>query len=218
MPTLTFPTDILPSSAMFGLQSNTESFTSPLNRATQTVERPGALWKARLTFTTMSLQQQRRLKALLSALNGMAGRIYLWPHDAPIADIAAVPVDATMVLDFLNQSYQGVGNPVVNGTITDFKVLPTKYWPASTLVLRAGEYIEAGGELKMVTADVTSDAAGLASIPVAPPFRVAPANLAVVTLDKPKAFMRLASDVWEFVSTPAWRHEAFSVDFIEVPL
>ncbi|MCY0853836.1 hypothetical protein [Cupriavidus sp. D39] len=47
--------------------------------------------------------------------------------------------------------------------------------------------------------------------------RKAPANLAVVTLDKPKAFMRLASDVWEFVSTPAWRHESFSVDFIEVP-
>ncbi|MGO4326731.1 hypothetical protein AB4Z48_18045 [Cupriavidus sp. 2TAF22] len=217
MAILTFPDDILPSSAMFGLQSNTESFTSPLNRATQTVERPGALWKARLTFTTMNLQQQRRLKGLLAALNGMAGRIYLWPHGSPVADIAATPPAATMILDFINQSYQINGNPVVNGALSDFRLLPTKYWPAATIVLRAGEFLEVGGELKMVTADVTSDAAGLASVPVAPPFRKAPANLAVVTLDKPKALMRLASDVWEFVSTPAWRHESFSVDFIEVP-
>lgn len=196
MAILTFPDDILPSSAMFGLQSNTEAFTSPLNKATQTVERPGALWKARLTFTTMSLQQQRRLKALLSALNGMAGRIYLWPHDAPGSALYSA---------------------AVSGAMTDFRSLPTSGWPASILVLQAGEYIEAGGELKIVTADVTSDAAGLASIPVAPPFRNAPANLAVVALDKPKAKMRLASDVWEFVSTPAWRHESFSVDFIEDP-
>lgn len=196
MTTLTFPDDILPASAMFGLQSNTESFVSPLNRATQTVERPGALWKARLTFTTMSLQQQRSLKALLSSLNGMAGRIYLWPHDSPGSALYS---------------------PLVNGTMTDFKVLPTKSWPASTLVMRAGEYLEVNGELKMVTADVTSDGSGLASVSVAPPFRKAPANNAAITLDKPKAFMRLASDVWEFVSTPAFRHDAFSVDFIEVP-
>ncbi len=196
MPTLTFPVDILPATAMFGLQSNTESFTSPLNRATQTVERPGALWKARLTFTTMSLSQQRRLKAYLTTLNGMAGRTYLWPHENPGSALY---------------------NPVVNGSMTDFRSLPTKSWPASTLVLRAGDYLEVGGELKMVTADVTSDAGGLAAVPVGPPFRKAPANLAAITLDKPKAFMLLASDVWEFVSTPAWRHEAFSIDFIEVP-
>ncbi|NSX15976.1 hypothetical protein HTY52_17980 [Cupriavidus taiwanensis] len=196
MTTLTFPDDILPASAMFGLQSNTESFVSPLNRATQTVERPGALWKARLTFTTMSLQQQRRLKAVLASLNGMAGRVYLWPHAEPGSALYS---------------------PLVNGAMTDFKVLPTKSWPASTLVMRAGEYLEVNGELKMVTADVTSNGSGQASVPVAPPFRKAPANNAPITLDKPKAFMRLASDVWEFVSTPAWRHEAFSVDFIEVP-
>ncbi|WP_434033596.1 hypothetical protein [Cupriavidus sp. a3] len=216
MTTLTFPEDILPASAMFGLQSNTESFTSPLNRAMQTVERPGALWKARLTFTTMSLQQQRKLQGFLAALNGMAGRVYLWPHGAAIADIAAAPVDSTMVLNFLSQSYQINVAPVVNGALIDFNYLPSKYWPASTLVLRAGEYVEAGGELKMVTADVVSDANGIALVPIAPSFRKAPADLSVINLDKPKAFMRLASDVWEFVSTPASRHEAFSVDFIEV--
>lgn len=195
MATQTFPTDILPASAMWGLQSNTESFVSPLNRSTQTLERPGARWKARLTFTTMSLTQQRKLKALLTSLNGMAGRVYLWSHENPGSSLYS---------------------PVVNGTMTDFKSLPTKSWPVSTLVLRAGDYLEVGGELKMVTADVTSDAAGLAAVPVGPPFRKAPSNLAAITLDKPKALMMLASDVWEFVSTPAWRHESFSVDFTEV--
>lgn len=194
MPTLTFPEDILPATAMFGLQSNTESFVSPLNRSTQTVERPGARWKARLTFSTMSLQQQRRLKAFLAYLNGMAGRVYLWPHDNPGSSLYS---------------------PLVNGTMVDRRVLPTKNWPASTLVMRAGDYLSAGGELKMVFADVTSDASGTALVTLSPPFRAAPANNAAITLDKPKALMMLGSDVWEFVSTPAWRHEAFSVDFIE---
>lgn len=206
MAILTFPDDLLPSGAMFGLQSNTESFTSPLNRATQTVERPGALWRARLTFSTLSEPQQRRLKALLAALNGMAGRLYLWPHGTPAAAIVAARPELA-----------GVAAPQVNGALSDFRLLPSRAWPAATLVLRAGEFIAAGGELKLVTADVTSDAAGLAQIPVAPPFRRAPADRSPIALDKPKALMRPASDTWEFVSTAAWRHETFAVDFIEVP-
>lgn len=197
MPTLTFPDDILPATALFGLQSNTEAFTSPLNRATQTVERPGALWKARLTFTTMSISQQRRLQAFLAELNGMAGRVYLWSHANPGSELYS---------------------PTVDGPMFDFRQLRAKDFPPNTLVLRAGDFLECQGELKIVTGDVASDPSGLASwIPVSPPFRRAPADDAPIVLYKPKALMRLASDVWEFVSTPAWRHEAFSVDFIEVP-
>lgn len=204
MPTLNFPDDILPSTSSFGLQSNTEAFTSPLNRATQTVERPGALWKARLTFTTISELQQRQLKGFLAALNGMAGRINLWPHGSPTAMIAG--------------SLSGY-SPRVNGSIapTDSKLVHTQGWPANTVVMRIGEFLQVGSELKMVTSDVSTNSGGICSIAVSPPLRADPSPDAPIIVDKPCAVMRLASDTWDFVSTPAFRHEAFSIDFIEVP-
>lgn len=216
MPTIDWPVDLTPSKATWGLQSNTETFTSPLSRAVQTVERPGARWKATLEFPHMGPEKRRKLEGFLAGLGGMAGRFFLWPHTAPVADIAAVPSDATMVLDFVSQSYQVNGNIVVNGSLSNFKLLPTKYWPANTLVLKAGEYLEAGGELKMVTADAYSDGAGLATIPVAPAFRRPPVNLSVVTLSKPKTTMMLGSDEYAVPVVPGFISDTVVISAVEV--
>lgn len=215
MPTIDWPADLTPSKATWGLLSNTESFVSPLNRSSQTVERPGARWKATLEFPHMERDKRRRLEGFLAGLSGMAGRVFLWPHSAPVADLAAVPVDATMALDFLSQSYQVNGEVVVNGSLIDYKYLPTKYWPASTLVMRAGEYLGAGGELKIVTADTYSDANGQALIPIAPPFRVAPANLSVVTLNKPTATMMNTSDEYAVSVMPGFISEMVVISLVE---
>lgn len=173
MATLDWPVDLVPSKATWGLQSNTESFSSPLNRSVQTVERPGTRWKVTLEFPPMDAIQSGRLQAFLASLGGMAGRFTLWPHGRPGASAYA---------------------PLVNGAMSNFKALPTKAWPASTLVLRAGDYLAVGGELKMVISDVTSDSAGLATVPVAPAFRSAPANNAAITLNRPRATMMLTTD------------------------
>ena len=215
MATIDWPANLTPSKATWGLQSNTETFVSPLNRATQTVERPGARWKATLEFPHMERDKRRRLEGFLAGLGGMAGRFFLWPHTAPIADLAALPVDATMMLDFLGQSYQVNGNIVVNGSMSNFKQLPTKCWPANTLVLKAGEYLEAGSELKMVTADVISDASGLATIPVAPSFRNAPASLSVVTLNKPKTTMMLSADEFAVPVMPGFISDTVVISAVE---
>jgi len=173
MAVLDWPDGIVPSKATWNLKSNTESFTSPLNGSSQTIERPGARWKVSLEFPPLKDPDRGRLEAFLAALNGMAGRFTIWPHGRP----GSSPY-----------------SPLVNGTLTDFKSLPTKSWPASTVVLRAGDFLAVNGELKMVTADVTSDSSGLASVPVSPPFRKAPAANSVITLNKPRATMMLASD------------------------
>lgn len=216
MPTLDWPTDLVPAKATWGLQSNTETFTSPLNRSVQTVERPGARWKVTLEFPSMAPAGRRKLEAFLAGLGGMAGRFSLWPHTAPIADIAAAPVDASMVLNFLTQAYQATLSVVVDGTLSNYKLLPTKYWPANTLVLKAGEYLAAGNELKMVTADVVSDANGKATIPVAPAFRNAPANLAVVTLNRPMTTMMLTSDEYAVPVVPGFISETVVLSAVEV--
>ncbi|SPR97346.1 hypothetical protein [Cupriavidus taiwanensis] len=215
MPTIDWPMDLTPSKATWGLQSNTESFVSPLNRSVQTVERPGARWKATLEFPHMGPDKRRRLEGFLAGLGGMAGRFFLWPHSSPVADIAAAPVDATMALDFLAQSFQVISSVVVNGGLVDFKFLPTKYWPANTLVMKAGEYLGAGGELKMVTADVVSDANGQALIPIAPPFRAAPANLSMVTLNRPKATMMLSADEFAVPVMPGFISDTVVISTVE---
>lgn len=216
MAILDWPIDLVPAKATWGLQSNTETFTSPLNRAVQTVERPGARWKVTLEFPPMNEVNRGRLEGFLAALGGMAGRFTLWPHQRPAAAILAMPRDASLVLDFLAQSYQVDGLPVVNGAMSNFKLLPTKFWPANTLVLRAGEFLSAGGELKMVTTDVTSDAAGLASVPVAPAFRNAPADGSAITLDKPKTTMMLSSDEYSVSVMPGRISEVVVISAVEM--
>lgn len=194
MATLDWPADLVPSKATWGLQSNTETFSSPLNRSTQTVERPGARWKVTLEFPPMDPVLSGRLQAFLASLGGMAGRFTLWPHGRP----GSSPY-----------------SPLVNGTMTNFKSLPTKSWPASTMVLRAGDYLAVGGELKIVTADVTSDGAGAASVPVAPAFRNAPANNAAIALNKPRATMMLTADEYGISVLPGRYSDAVVISAAE---
>lgn len=195
MATLDWPAVLVPSKATWGLQSNTESFTSPLNRSAQTVERPGARWKVSLEFPPLKDPDLGRLEAFLAALNGMAGRFTIWPHGRP---------------------GNSVFTPLVNGAINDYKALPTKSWPASTLVLRAGDYLAVNGELKMVTDDVTSNASGLATIPVSPPFRRAPADNAAITLNKPRATMMLSADENSISTLPGRISDSVVIAMTEV--
>lgn len=194
MAILDWPAELVPSKATWGLLSNTESFTSPMNRSSQTLERPGARWKVSLEFPPMKDVDAGRLEALLAALNGMAGRVTVWPHGRPGS---------------------AAFSPLVNGAMSDFKLLPTKSWPATTLVLRAGDYLAVNGELKMVTADVTSDAGGFAAVPVSPAFRKAPAANTAITLDKPRAKMMLSSDEYSVTRMPGRISDSVVIGMVE---
>lgn len=195
MATLDWPIGLKPSKVTWGLQSNTESFTSPLNRSTQTLERPGARWKVQLEMPHMDRERRGMLEAFLASLGGMAGRFTLWPHHRAGSSLYA---------------------PLVNGAMSDFKSLPTKAWPANTLVLRAGDFLSAGGELKMVTADVTSNASGLAAVPVAPAYRKAPAAGSAVTTDRPRALMMLSSDEYSVTVLPGMVSDTVTIGAVEV--
>ncbi|MEN7529343.1 hypothetical protein [Cupriavidus sp. DL-D2] len=195
MPTIDWPLSLVPAKSTWGLQSNTEAFTSPLNRSVQTVERPGARWKASWEFPPKNDFDRGLLEAFLASLGGMAGRFTVWPHQRPG-----------------NSLY----SPMVNGNLTDFRMLPSFNWAPNTVILRAGDYIAAGGELKIVTADVTSNASGLATIPVAPPFRKQPGNLAPITTDRPRATMMLSSDEYSVSVLPGRISDAVVISAVEV--
>ncbi|WP_061960239.1 hypothetical protein [Cupriavidus pauculus] len=195
MVTLDWPADLVPSKATWGIQSNTESFTSPLNRSTQTVERPGARWKALLEFPPKQGDALARLEAFLASLGGQAGRFYLWPHHRPGSSALA---------------------PVVAGTLLNLKVLPVATIPPNTLAFRAGDFIEAGGELKMVIADATSDVTGGALVQVSPPFRKQPTVGSPIRVNKPRATMMLASDEYAVAVMPGRVSDSVVISAVEV--
>lgn len=176
MTTLTFPS-ITPNRTKWGLRSNTGAFVSPLSRATQTGEYPGAAWVATLTFDNLSEADARTLAAFLAQLRGASGRFYLYDH-AWQTPRGSAP-----------------GSPVVSGAGQTGASLVTSGWtPSQSGILLPGDYIGVNDELKMVTATEDSDGAGGCTVNFEPPLRNSPSDGATITVTRPTAIMRLLDD------------------------
>lgn len=200
MTTLAFPTLSMPPARIdWRLIASTQVHEAPGTGAMQTQELPGALWACTITFESLGVADARILQALLASLRGRAGRI-------------AVP-------NFAQPAPRGVGGgtPLVKGAaqtgvsiIVDGAPLSTSSW------LRIGDFVGIAGGLFMVTADVNTNGAGEATLPVAPPVLVAPADNAPVTLALPTVVMRLVDDQqgWTYTGAPLID---FTLDLIEVP-
>lgn len=177
MSTLTFPTDIPIRRVEWSLRSRTQSFTSPLSGATQTVELPGAVWSATVVFENLTIAQARKLQAFLVRLRGQSGRFRL-------ADPTLAAPQGT-----------ALGTPVVSGAGQTGGTLYVSGMTANqTKAFAAGDYIGIGDELKMVVVDAASDGSGLATLTIEPPIRVSPANGSTVDTTAPTCIMRLVDD------------------------
>ena len=188
MSTLTFPA-VTPNAAEFALEANTQTLRSELNGAVQTVALPGDRWVANLTFNNLTGTKARLMRAFVGSLRGQAGRFYLVPPSNVRAGI-------------------GTGTPLVNGANQTGSSIITDGWTASqTGIVCAGDYINVGTELKMVTADANSNGSGQATIYFTPPIRVSPAdNSAIVTVN-PTVIMALKDGKqarWQSQPTPIY--------------
>lgn len=65
---------------------------------------------------------------------------------------------------------------------------------ASTVVVKAGDYIEVNGELKMVIADATTDGSGLATLEIEPPLRALVSTGQPITINNSKSTFLLVDD------------------------
>lgn len=202
MDTLSFPA-VRPSSAEWHLWHHTQTATSPLTRAAQTLELPGALWTASLRFERLSEAQWRALAARLARMRGAAGRCRLSPPHAGVP--RGVPA----------------GAPVVVAGSTG-RTLRTAGWTASApRVLAAGDYLSyavgvGGRQLHVVAADVAAGADGTTLLPVEPPIRVPPSvGTPLVTTD-PTCVMRLADDEQGRLRLTPPLRGSLSLDFVEV--
>lgn len=176
MTVFTFPATVFPSKARWVPQANTQTFTSPLDRTTQTTSLPGMRWLANLEFTNLLAAEHGELSALMIRLRGSYGRFWLPNHSRP------VPMGTA------------AGYPNVSGGGQTGAALATSGWVAYQTVLKAGDYIAVNGEFKAVVADANSDGSGMATLLIEPPLRASPPNGAVIVTDHPMCLMRLTSD------------------------
>lgn len=185
MTTLTWPTltRSLPSQFEWSLVSNTQTFTSPLSGAIQTVEMPGARWAVSFGLNAMDATDAALWRAFTAKLRGQAGRFYLWNMARPAPRGVAT------------------GTPVVSGAGQTGNTLVTSGWTISTTgILKAGDFFNVNGELKLLVADATSNGSGVATITFEPPLRSSPADLAVIATSKPTATFKLDESVSRWVT------------------
>lgn len=161
----------------FGLQFNTNTFQSPMTRQTQVVERAGARWQGSFTLPPMKRVDAAAWIAFLAQCKGQAVTFYGFDPDA------TTPQGV------------GTGTPTVSGGSQTGSSLVTTGWTAGqTGIMKAGDYFQVNGELKMVTVDANSDGSGNATIQFQPALRSSPANGASITVNNPKCLMMLTDD------------------------
>ncbi|WP_312627831.1 hypothetical protein [Scandinavium sp.] len=171
MAALEWPADVCPASLTWRPESNTKTFRSPFNGASQTVRFPGTRWLCSLTFSNLSDEKSRRIDALVAELDGEYGRV--------------------KIRDWGRAGRAPAGNPVVSDANQTGAELHSKGWTPGALVLHTGDYLTVNDELKMVTADVTAAPNGTAIIPIAPILRSSPAANAKIEVAKPYGIFKL---------------------------
>lgn len=171
MAALEWPEDVCPASLTWRPESNTKTFRSPFNGASQTVRFPGTRWVCSLTFNNLSDEKARRIDSLVAELDGEYGRV--------------------KIRDWGRSGRTPAGSPLVDGANQTGTELHSKGWAAGTVVLRQGDYITVNDELKMVTADVSSASNGTALIPFAPMLRSSPPANAVIEVANPYGIFKL---------------------------
>lgn len=198
MTTLTWPalSRTAPGACEWVLEANTQTFTSPLSRATQTVEMPGARWRVSFTLENLQEADTAKLNAFMAQLRGKAGRFYL--------------------CNFARQMPRGTasGTPLVKGASQTGTTLALDGFTAGATLL-AGDYFAVGGELKIVVADAAADGSGEMSVTFEPPLRTSPADNAPVTLSQPSATFMLTDDAMRTLTRPG-KFSDIAIDAVEV--
>lgn len=171
METYDWPAEFRVRESTLALQTNHRSFESPWDGSEQTASTPGSKWLMELTMGRMEPDVGRRLEAFIAKLDGPANRVRLWDFAHPLQLVK--------------------GAPVVNEARPMRTSFTSRGWTPSTLVLRNGDWIQIGDELKRVTADVWSDLAGAARLEIAPMLRADYPSGTPLVVARPMGVFRL---------------------------
>lgn len=159
----------VPSSAEFEQILNDQAFVS-LTGAVQVAARTGNRWRLTLNFRNLTGATRRALWGELAQLRGMQHRLQF---------------DLSSANGYASGGARG-GTPLLNGAHgSGATSIAVDGMPNSTNVLDAGDFLQIGNELKMVTADVTTNGSGEASIGIWPELHANYADNAPIDYDSP---------------------------------
>lgn len=179
MATITIPSAVLFESAKMMLSRNTTVHRSPWTGKRYTLARSASYWTIEARLTKRDGAEAGALRSFLVAAKGRENTfsvpLTLVGYTAPAS------------------GYAGTTGQVKGAGQTGSSLL-TDNWTPSTLVLKAGDYFEVGGEVKMVTADITSDGLGDATVTFEPALRTAPADNASLDYNTPSITMAMQDD------------------------
>lgn len=181
--------------------SNVQISTSPLNGAVQTVELPGARWRATYTYANSQGEDLALLQTLLVELRGQAGRVNVPCYER------------------IGPRGIGGGAPKVDGNSQTGSSLAIKEAPISaTGWLRKGDYVSFGAtpELHMVRGDVDTNGVGQAVILIEPPIRNSPFTDDLIEIVRPSTQMMLVDNIVTWTTVPGGVPTAdIILDFVE---
>ncbi|QDV34897.1 hypothetical protein [Tautonia plasticadhaerens] len=182
----------------FGLETNTQTYTSPLTRNTQRAILAGSRWIMTATIRRMRKDDQlaRNWIAFFLKCQGMGESFYAYDPDRKGS-----------------KGLQG-GTPLVNGSFQSGTTLAIDGCTANvTGWARAGDYFSANGELKQLTADVNTNGSGQATLNFMPAWRGSPTDNSAVNFTNPTCTMILVDDrqgMWDADVMGVYEEKTFS--------
>lgn len=175
MTTITFPSSPKPSGMSWRLVQPAQQNISQWTGARQVLASGRGWWECSLSLPPIVGDTAvNSWRAFIGLARGAAN-----DFQVPVNEIA--------------QSSSG-STPLINGASQTGRSLNTDGWPVSTTVLYAGQFVTIGNQLLQLTANVTSNGSGQATISFEPAIRVSPADNAAIEFRNPYALMYFVED------------------------
>lgn len=175
MTTISFPSTPKPQTMNWRLVQPAQNNVSTWTGSRQVLASNRGWWECQITFPpivgTTNFNPWRAFTALM---RGMANDVQI-----PVDPTAQSAIANTMRVNGANQTGRSVN---VDGL------------PLSTTVLTAGQFVTIGNQLLQLTANVTTNASGQATLTFEPALRASPADNAVVEFKNPYCLMYLVED------------------------
>lgn len=180
MATITFPSSPKPSGMQWRLVMPAQNNVSGWTGQRQVIASNRGWWECSVAFPPIvGRTAARPWKSFIAQARGLANDF-------------RVPVDPTPQSALPN-------TVLVQGAGQTGRSIVTDGWPNSTTVLSAGDYVTINDQLLQLTANVTSNGSGVATLNFEPPIRVAPSDNTSVEYKNPYALMYFVEEPMQSV-------------------
>lgn len=175
MATITFPSNYNAAELQWKLMMPAQTNVSGWTGQRQVIASNRGWWECQFTPPPLvGRDAVRPWRSFVAQARGSANDFQVLAHPRP---------QSTLANTVLVQGAGQTGRSIV-----------TDGWPNSTTVLEAGDYVTIGNQLLQLTADVTSNGSGVATLTFEPPIRSAPSDNAPVEYKNPYALMYLVEE------------------------